>query len=131
MAEHSHSQTEKDLSKEELQQLMEKYDPESGGRNLTGWLKRITFLLAVSFSLFQIYAGIVGGLSSQLQRSIHLAFVLGLIFLLYPVSRKIKKGGKVPIWDICLSVIGIFIGLYWLFFLILSWGVPGTIPGSI
>ncbi|MFD1395516.1 TRAP transporter permease [Kroppenstedtia eburnea] len=95
---------------------MEKYDPESGGRNLTGWLKRITFLLAVSFSLFQIYAGIVGGLSSQLQRSIHLAFVLGLIFLLYPVSRKIKKGGKVPIWDICLSVIGIFIGLYWLFF---------------
>lgn len=39
-----------------------------------------------------------------------------MIFLLYPVSRKIKKGGKVPIWDICLSVIGIFIGLYWLFF---------------
>ncbi|WP_188432964.1 TRAP transporter permease [Kroppenstedtia guangzhouensis] len=95
---------------------MEKYDPESGGRNLTGWMKRITFLLAVSFSLFQIYSGIVGGLSSQLQRSIHLAFVLGLIFLLYPISKKVKKGDKVPIWDICLSVIGIFIGLYWLFF---------------
>ena len=31
MAEHSLSQNEKDLSKEELQQLMEKYDPESGG----------------------------------------------------------------------------------------------------
>lgn len=116
MAEHSLSQNEKDLSKEELQQLMEKYDPESGGRNLTGWMKRITFLLAVSFSLFQIYSGIVGGLSSQLQRSIHLAFVLGLIFLLYPISKKVKKGDKVPIWDICLSVIGIFIGLYWLFF---------------
>ncbi|OCA84140.1 C4-dicarboxylate ABC transporter [Bacillus sp. FJAT-27225] len=104
------------LTEKDLQDLLAEYDPESGTRRLQGITDKLVVLMAVSFSIFHIYTAYIGGLNSQLQRSIHLAFVLGLIFLLYPYTKKKIGESKIPIYDIVLAAIGIFVGLYWLLF---------------
>jgi TRAP transporter 4TM/12TM fusion protein len=108
------------LSAEEMRTLLAKYDPEAGARRLTGLSSRLIYLIAISFSLFHLYSAYIGGFGSQLQRSIHLAFVLLLIYLLYPMLKKkpdiSEQEGGIPLYDICLAVIGTIVGLYWLFF---------------
>jgi len=102
------------LSQEEQQKLLEKYDPEAGTRKLKGILGWVVFLGLLSFSLFQLYTGIFGMLTAQLQRSIHLGFALALVFLLFP-ARKKDRGNKhkVAWYDIILSILAIGVGAYW------------------
>nr|WP_279326548.1 TRAP transporter permease [Bacillus kexueae] len=94
---------------------MEKYDPESNTRNLTGIFKVITFIGLLSFSLFQLYTAIFGVFTAQIQRSIHLGFALALIFLLFPARRGQKRKGKLQVawYDIILALLSIYIGAYW------------------
>ncbi|WP_071393941.1 TRAP transporter permease [Bacillus tuaregi] len=102
------------LSEEQQQQLLEKYDPESGTRKLKGIIGWIVFFGLLSFSLFQLYTSIFGVLTAQLQRSIHLGFALALIFLLFPLRKKnIGKKHKVAWYDIILAVSSIVVGAYW------------------
>lgn len=100
------------MTEEEIQELLSKFDRESRFRKYKGFLAYLIRFGAVSFSLFQLYTAIFGQLASQMQRSVHLAFALGLIFLLYPMTSKLKKD-KLPWYDIILSATGIFVGLYW------------------
>ncbi|WP_043932907.1 TRAP transporter permease [Bacillus sp. EB01] len=104
------------LTEKDLQDLLAEYDPEAGTRRLEGLAHKFVVLLAISFSIFHIYTAYIGGLGSQLQRSIHLAFVLCLIFLLFPYTKKKIGEAKIPIYDILLAAIGAFVGLYWLLF---------------
>lgn len=101
------------LSEQQQQEIMEKYDPEAGTRKLKGTLGWIVFLGLLSFSLFQLYTGIFGQLTAQLQRSIHLGFALALIFLLFPAQKKNIKKSKVPWYDLILAIIAIVVGAYW------------------
>ncbi|NSL53146.1 TRAP transporter permease [Calidifontibacillus erzurumensis] len=102
------------LPEQDLQEILSKYDKEASYRTFTGIMKWIVTIGAISFSLFQLYTAIFGNLASQLQRSIHLTFALGLIFLLYPISNKLRKK-KLPIYDVILTIVSIVVGLYWTF----------------
>jgi TRAP transporter 4TM/12TM fusion protein len=101
------------LSEKEQQELLEKYDPEAGTRKLKGIMGWIVFIGLLSFSLFQLYTGIYGQLTAQLQRSIHLGFALALIFLLFPARKKNLANNKVAWYDILLAIIAIVVGAYW------------------
>jgi TRAP transporter 4TM/12TM fusion protein len=101
------------LSEKEQQELIEKYDPEAGTRKLTGIIGWIVFIGLLSFSLFQLYTGIFGQLTAQLQRSIHLGFALALIFLLFPARKQNLKKNRVAWYDILLALIAIAVGAYW------------------
>lgn len=100
------------MSEEEIQEILSKYDKEQSFRNYTGILKWLVTIGAISFSGFQLYTAIFGNLASQLQRSVHLTFALGLIFLLYPISNKAKKN-RLPFYDAILVIVSIFVGMYW------------------
>ncbi|MBY0120985.1 TRAP transporter permease [Bacillus sp. S/N-304-OC-R1] len=102
------------LSQEQQQELLEKYDPEAGTRKLGGWIGWVVFLGLLSFSLFQLYTGVFGILTAQLQRSIHLGFALALIFLLFPARKKDKGFKHKPAWyDYILALASVAVGAYW------------------
>jgi TRAP transporter 4TM/12TM fusion protein len=70
--------------------------------------------IAITFSLFQLYQMGIGLLPAQNLRAIHLAFALGLIFLLYPMRAKGAKD-RVPLIDLLLAGIAIAGPLYFNF----------------
>lgn len=104
--------TETELSAEEQQELMEKYDAESSTRKLTGVVGWIVFLILIAFSLFHLYTGVFGAYTAYIQRTIHLGFALSLIFLLFPAKRGMKKS-SVPWYDWILVVLSIIVCVYW------------------
>jgi TRAP transporter 4TM/12TM fusion protein len=101
------------LSEKEQQDIIEKYDPEAGMRKIKGVIGWITFLGLLSFSLFQLYTGIFGQLTAQLQRSIHLGFALALIFLLFPARKKNLRKNKIAWYDLILACLAIVVCAYW------------------
>ena len=101
-----------DLSQEEQDKLMEKYDTESNTRDLTGVIAKVVFVLLIAFSLFQIYTGIFGQYTAYVQRTVHLGFALVLIFLLFPARRGGPKG-KVAWYDYILAVLSVIVAGYW------------------
>lgn len=102
------------LSEEEQQAILQKYDPESNTRNVTGIVKKIIFFGLLAFSIFQLYTAIGTQFTAYIQRSIHLGFALAIIFLLFPARKKPGVNRtKVPFYDVILSLLAVGVGLYW------------------
>jgi TRAP transporter 4TM/12TM fusion protein len=77
-------------SREEIDRLVEEYDPESNFRRLVGLAAGLVTLLGVALSLFHVWTAGFGLLNEIAHRSIHLSFVLGLIFLVFPEQRRAR-----------------------------------------
>lgn len=73
-------------------------------RQLTGFWDRLVKVLSVALILFQLYTTGVRQFSDIIQRSVHLAFVLTLVFILKPM-RKGKCLDHVPWYDIVFAVL--------------------------
>lgn len=95
----------------DIDEIMAKYDKESAYRRLSGNQMKIASIIAILFSCFQLYTAIFGILPAQLQRSIHLAFVFALVYLLYP-ARKNSRRDKFGVLDIVLAAIGVGVAMY-------------------
>lgn len=100
------------LTLEQQKELLQKYDTESNVRNVVGTIKWIIYFGLLAFSLFQLYTAIFGQFTAYIQRSIHLAFGLTFIFLLFP-SRKTKLKTKIPFYDYIFAIIAAGTGIYW------------------
>lgn len=87
----------------DLEELMARFDVESGYRRLTGLVGRFVALVAIAFSLFQLYTAAFGVLEARLQRAVHLAFGMSLVYLLYPARRGASRR-HLPWWDVALAV---------------------------
>jgi TRAP transporter 4TM/12TM fusion protein len=96
---------------EDLTEILAKVDKESTYRKLKGNFHIAVSLLAISFSVFQLYTASFGLLPAQIQRSIHLSFVLLLVFLLFPI-RKTMRQSYIPWYDILLALIGTYAAAY-------------------
>ena len=73
-------------------------------RKLTGFWDKFVKVLSVALILFQMYTIGVRQFSDIIQRSVHLAFVLTLVFILKPM-RKGKCLDHVPWYDILFAVL--------------------------
>ncbi|WP_291756085.1 TRAP transporter permease [Lysinibacillus sp. UBA5990] len=100
------------ISAEEQQAILEKYDIESNVRTVTGIMRHIIFYGLLAFSLFQLYTAIFGQFPAQIQRTIHLGFGLTLIFLLFPARKKAPKH-KIAWFDYLLALLSVGVGSYW------------------
>ncbi|HEX9206135.1 MAG TPA: TRAP transporter permease [Candidatus Deferrimicrobiaceae bacterium] len=114
----------------EVEKTIAKYDPEFRFRDLSGAWKWLVFAVAVGMSVFQLYTAGFGLLNAHVQRSIHLAFILALTFLLFPVRpRERTTAETVPWYDLLLALAGACIGLY-IFWdyqdIVLRAGIPST-----
>ncbi|MGM0419700.1 MAG: TRAP transporter permease [Bacillota bacterium] len=97
-------------------------------RNIAGFWALAATILAVSVSIFHFYTSGFGLLISFQQRSLHVAFLMVLSFILYPM--KDEDNERVPWYDILLAVAGATTSLY-IFFnhyeLAFRAGVPETL----
>ncbi|HXZ35862.1 MAG TPA: TRAP transporter permease [Thermodesulfobacteriota bacterium] len=92
--------------------LMEKFDREARYLRITGLWATVVKIIAIGFSLFQLYTALFGVLEAQIQRPTHLMFALALIYLLYPTSGKSKIQVKVHPFDLSLAILSCGLGLY-------------------
>jgi TRAP transporter 4TM/12TM fusion protein len=99
-----------EVSAEALHRAEEMIEREEGVHNkLTGWLAALASTLAVAMSLFHLYTAYAIVRPEHL-RAIHVAFVLVLTFLLFPVSRAFRH--RVMAWDWLLMLGGVATAAY-------------------
>lgn len=103
-----------EISDDQARELVAKYDKESSFRQLKGKLGWIITVMAIGFSIYQLYASILPPPPAQVHRSIHLAFALGLIYLLFPATKKADRS-KLSVIDALLALGAIASSLYWVF----------------
>jgi TRAP transporter 4TM/12TM fusion protein len=76
------------LDEKKLQELEEKFDPEMRFRPVVPPASQIVKWLLIALSCFHYYTAGFGLLRETTHRGVHLAFVLGLIFLVFAASKK-------------------------------------------
>ena len=103
----------KTASAEELQRLEEELDPEMAFRQTPAGTALLVGALLMVLSLFHYYTAGFGLLQEVTHRGVHLAFVLGLIFLVFPhrhallertAQHRWHSPGNVPWFDWLLAV---------------------------
>jgi TRAP transporter 4TM/12TM fusion protein len=134
------------LDDQQLKALEEKFDPEMRFRPLGQATATLVGALLIALSLFHYYTAGFGLLQEITHRGVHLAFVLGLIFLVFPHRKalleralpgRLLTPGGVPWFDWVLAIAIALAVLYipWIFDdLAFRVGNPGTLDvvmGSI
>jgi TRAP transporter 4TM/12TM fusion protein len=79
------------LDEKKLQELEEKFDPEMRFRPVVPPALQIVKWLLITLSCFHYYTAGFGLLRETTHRGVHLAFVLGLIFLVFAASKKTNE----------------------------------------
>ena len=86
------------VSDEALLKAQEFIEEEEGAANrLAGWRAALVTLLAVAVSLYHLYAA-YGIVPAQVLRPVHVALVLFLTFLLFPMLKRFRH--RIMWWDI-------------------------------
>ena len=80
-------------------------------RKLSGTTKSLIYVYVLAMGVFHLFTASAGNYEAFLQRTIHLAFVLPLAFVLYPVNSKAPKD-RVPIYDWLLAILAAAPGIY-------------------
>ncbi len=80
-------------------------------RELPGHAGKVLSLLAIAWAAFQLYTATFGFFEAYLQRSIHLAIALMVVFLMYAPTRRSSKDG-LPLHDILLCLAGAATAVY-------------------
>ncbi len=112
----------------DLDEFMAQYDLESNYRRYKGLWKWIVSIIAISFSLFQVYTAMFGVFDAHIQRALHLSFAMALVFILYPSRKSWPRDSMHPL-DAVLAVIAAVIPLYVVVFyqaLVYRSGLPTT-----
>ena len=76
-----------------------------------GFVKKLLITVCVTLSLFHLYTAGFGLLPPMKQRVFHLAFILFLVFLLFPATTKSPKD-RVPWYDMILAIIALVSNFY-------------------
>lgn len=81
------AQDERELTADEIEALVREHDSESNFRQLIGPTAKFVTICCVLLSIFHVYTAGFGLLNEVMHRTIHLTFVMGLVFLVFPRRR--------------------------------------------
>ncbi|WP_312644609.1 TRAP transporter permease [Hydrogenoanaerobacterium sp.] len=93
--------------------LLADIDKESAYRRFEGAWHIIVTVLLVAFSLFQLSTAVLGTLPAQLQRMVHLGFVILLGYWLYPATAKGDRTKMHPL-DFVLGLVFVGVAGYYI-----------------
>lgn len=111
----------RDMSDEDLAAIEREFDPELAFRPTTATMALLIGIPLAGLAFYQIYASGFALIRELLHRGIFLAFMLGLLFLLFSWRRSKSLTppapawwhiGGIPLWDIALALLGIAAALY-------------------
>ncbi len=97
------------------------YDPELNFRPMGRRAGLFVAAILVAMSLYHVYAAGFGPPRELIHKGIHLAFVLGLVFLVFGVTRgayaqkprsTLLMPGGIPLWDWALAAGAVVVSLY-------------------
>jgi TRAP transporter 4TM/12TM fusion protein len=84
-------------------------DPdEAVARSLKGRVAMVASVIAVMFTLFQLYTGVFGAFPDLIQRSVHIGFAMVLAFLLYAATNRSPKD-RFSVIDLIGMILGIVV----------------------
>jgi len=122
--------TQAGLTDEQLKQLVAEAD--TGGRKPTGMVAKFVMLVALAWSLFQLWIASplpfalgVFVLNDTQSRAIHLAFAVFLAFLAYPAFKRSPRN-RIPALDWVIALAGAWCAAY----LFLFYSELSTRPGQ-
>jgi TRAP transporter 4TM/12TM fusion protein len=95
---------------EEVDRLIEQFDPESSFRRLVGVSAAIVTVIAVSLSAWHYYTAGFGLHNEIAHRAIHLSVVLGLCFLVFPRQARLPGAWE---WIVPIGLSGFYLLLGW------------------
>jgi TRAP transporter 4TM/12TM fusion protein len=99
-----------EVSQEALARAEEMIEREEGAQNkLVGWLAALVTLTAIVMSIFHLYTAYAIVRPEHL-RAIHVAFVLFLSFMVFPVAKRFRH--RIMWWDWVLAALGIATTVY-------------------
>src|SRR5437016_7730035 len=103
-------QPDASISEEALKRGEEMIEKEEGVQNkFSGAMVAFIIWVAVAMSLFHLYAS-YAIVRTEVMRATHVAFVLFLSFLIFPVARRFRH--RVMPWDWALALLGVAICAY-------------------
>lgn len=73
---------------EQGEKIMKKLDKESATRTLSGTVKKIFFFICILVSCYHLYTAAFGSPLVLIHRSIHVAMMLAMTFIMYPMCSK-------------------------------------------
>ena len=88
----------KPIDPDRARELEEKFDPEMRFRPLVPPATRVVAGLLIVLSCFHYYTAGFGLLRETTHRGVHLAFVLGLIFLVFPARKSLLEHARANSW---------------------------------
>ena len=137
MKEQQHRPDQENITESiDVEEFMAKYDRESDYARYSSYSKWIVVIIAISFSLFQLYTAAFGVLDAHLQRAVHLSFAMALVYLLYPLRKSWARGRIHPV-DAVITLIAVGMPLYVVIFykdLVMRAALPtpvDTVVGAI
>ncbi len=113
--------SQESVSAEELKSLERRYDRETAFRATGPQIAFVIGTALVAMSLYHFYASGFGLIREILHRGIHLSFVMGLAFLLYPFRRNLDDKPAARAWyrfqgvhilDILFSLFAVAVAIY-------------------
>lgn len=100
------------VSSADVEWMLRDVEPEYNYRQLVGTWASIVALIAGAMALFHLYTARFGTLEALRQRSVHVAFVMALVFLLFPMRRKGAANAPVRVTDVLLALVAVAPMLY-------------------
>ncbi|MBA3253680.1 MAG: TRAP transporter fused permease subunit [Burkholderiaceae bacterium] len=109
-SEQARLQPDAEISDEALHRAEEFIEEEEGHANrLAGWLGVFVTLVAVGISLFHLYTA-YAIVPTQRLRPLHVAMILSLCFLVFPIARRFRH--RIMAWDWLLVMASIGVVVY-------------------
>lgn len=118
------------INESKAQAILQEFDKEAGYRIFSKkWLSVLVSVIAVAFALYHMYAAYAIPFVTLKHRSLHVAIVLCLIFLLYPGWKKASKK-SLSLLDGVLAIVSLGTAGY-IFIYYLDIVNRGGIPSSL
>ena len=99
-------------AEEQTEALLREHDSASRFRTGLGAWMWIVGGLSIALTLFHLYTGVFGSRPSLIQGAIHLGGATSIIFLLYPINRRVSLTDGVPWYDAVLAILSLGANLY-------------------